>query len=188
MDENIENPYYSDLIDEAKQRFPDSFIKKSPKIPKSYNDLESDNTLSDEEEEILIPNLSPNLPLNIQSISPTKIVLPKKEKKKRGKIEPVVPEEEIPSLESFANFPYRNLIQRELCETEEMFECRSKIADLLAAMKLKFPSGKESRILSLDSLAILQYSRMINNYFWYDVKYEPEAQANMLELIKIMKI
>jgi hypothetical protein len=187
MEDFYDDPFTQDLYDEAKEHFPSSFKGTRTKSLTSYNKLEDNDDLSDEEEEILIPSLSPNLPLNIESISPTKISIPKKEKKKRGKIDPVVPEEEIPSLESFANLPYRNLIQRELCETEEMFECRLKIADLLSQVKLKFASGKESKV-SLDSLAILQYSRMINNYLWFDVKYEPEAHRLMLEMASMIGI
>ena len=191
MEDIFENPYAEDLYEEAKERFPSSFKSKSKKEVLSSKirseSLEDNDDLSDEEEEILIPSLSPNLPLNIESISPTKISIAKAPKKKRGKIDPVVPEEEIPSLESFANLPYRNLIIRELCETEEMYECRLRIADLLSQVKLKFSSGKESKV-SLDSLAILQYSRMINNYLWFDIKYEPEAHNLMLEMASMIGI
>jgi hypothetical protein len=189
--EDFEEPYDQDLYEETKERFPSSFKKKSKELRSKssmkLSSLEDSDDLSDEEEEILIPSLSPNLPLNIESLSPTKISIAKAPKKKRGKIDPVVPEEEIPSLESFANFPYKNLIQKELSETDEMFECRSKIADLLSQVKLKFSSGKESKV-SLDSLAILQYSRMINNYLWYDIKYESEAHNQMLEIAKMINL
>lgn len=176
------NPYDDDIISDALERFPSSFIKKSPSIPKSPNDLEDDDTLSDEEEEILIPNLNPSPSINSETLIPTKIKLQESLKGKKS-IPPVI-KEEIPSLESLATLPYKNLIQKELSESEEMFECRSKIADLLANLKLKAGGN----VVSLDSLAILNYSRMINNHLWYDISYEKEAQATMLQIMEMINV
>jgi hypothetical protein len=66
-----------------------------------------------------------------------------------------------------------------------MYETRMKIADLLSELKFEAPDYDYSK---LDSLAILNYSRMINDHIWYGVKYSQKYQAILEKLMSLIDI
>jgi len=156
-------------IEEFKEIYPKYYTKKPITIPED-NELQSDG-LSDEEDKMLLPMLEPLLVDDLPKEDSQKFefALPVPAKNKRhSKLGPVIPNETLPNLEGFAFLPYKSLVKKELSESEEMYETRMKIADLLSELKFEAAGYDYSK---LDSLAILNYSRMINDYLWYGVKY-----------------
>jgi hypothetical protein len=173
-------------IEEFKEMYPEDYKKKSPMIPPE-DDLDSDG-LSDTEDSIMLPNLDPIQIQDLPKIESEKFEIPipvQAKNKRKGKIAPVVPNETLPNLEGFAFLPYKNLLKQELNENEEMYETRSKIAELLSELKFEASGYEYSK---LDSLAILNYSRMINDYLWLGVKYSKSHQTILEKLMDLIGI
>lgn len=173
-------------IEEFKEIYPKYYTKKKITIPEE-NELQSDG-LSDEEDAILLPNLVPIQIEDFPQVESEKFQIPlpvPSKNKKKGKLGPVIPNEPLPNLEGFAFLPYKNLLKKELSESDEMYETRMKIADLLSELKFEAADYDYSK---LDSLAILNYSRMINDYIWYGVKYSEKYQAILEKLMSLIDI
>lgn len=176
-------------LEEFKEIYPKYYTKKPITIPED-NEVQSDG-LSDEEDKMLLPSLEPllvdDLPESdaqkFEFALPVPTVLAKN--KRRSKLGPVIPNETLPNLEGFAFLPYKSLVKKELSESEEMYETRQKIADLLSELKFEAEGYDYSK---LDSLAILNYSRMINDHLWYGVKYSQKYQAILEKLMTLCQI
>jgi hypothetical protein len=185
-----DDPYVEDIYEqnlaEFKETFPSYFTKKSPSIPKNHDEIEDTDSGSDEEDEILVPAISPSLENLIPEFTSTndeefEIIVPAK-KKKKNLISPIIPNTPAPSLSGFAYLPYQNLLQKEIGETEEMYQCRVKISQLLSEVKIPYNDG----FAFLDSLAIISYSRMINNHLWLNVAYEKDKQNDMIKVMTMI--
>lgn len=175
-------------IDEFKEIYPKYYKKKDIVIPEE-DELQSDG-LSDTEDAILLPNLVPVQLEDFPELESQKfqIALPipvSSKNRRKGVLSPIIPNEPIPNLEGFAFLPYKNLLKKELSENEEMYETRAKIADLLSELKFEASGYEYSK---LDSLAILNYSRMINDFIWYGVKYSQKYQNIVEKLMEMCKI
>ena len=173
-------------IEEFKEIYPKYYTKKPIAIPED-NELQSDG-LSDEEDKMLLPVLEPllvdDLPKEDSQKFEFALPIPAKNKR-RSKLGPVIPNETLPNLEGFAFLPYKSLVKKELSESEEMYETRMKIADLLSELKFEAAGYDYSK---LDSLAILNYSRMINDHLWYGVKYSQKYQTILEKLMSLIDI
>ena len=173
-------------IEEFKEIYPKYYTPKKINIPED-NELQSDG-LSDEEDKMLLPMLEPLLAEDLPEAEARKfefaLPVPAKNRRK-SKLGPVIPNEPLPNLEGFAFLPYKSLLKKEISESEEMYETRMKISDLLSELKFEAPDYDYSK---LDSLAILNYSRMINDYIWYGVKYSEKYQAILEKLMSLIDI
>lgn len=173
-------------IEEFKEMYPQYYKKKSPITPPE-DDLESDG-LSDTEDAIMLPHLEPVQIEDLPKIESQKFEIPipvQAKNKRKGKIAPVVPNETLSNLEGFAFLPYKSLLKQELSESDEMYETRTKIADLLSELKFEASGYEYSK---LDSLAILNYSRMINDNIWLGVKYSKNHQSIIEKLMVLLEI
>jgi hypothetical protein len=173
-------------IEEFKEIYPKYYSKKPVTVPEE-NELVSDG-LSDEEDAILLPSLNP---IQVEDLSQTElgkfqIALPVPSKnRRRSKLGPVIPNEPLPNIEGFAFLPYKSLLKRELSESEEMYETRTKIADLLSELKFE---AADYDYAKLDSLSILNYSRMINDHIWYGVMYSKKYQSIIEKLMTLIEM
>lgn len=173
-------------IEEFKEIYPKYYTPKKINIPEE-NELQSDG-LSDEEDKMLLPMLEPliieDLPKDDNKVFEFALPIPAKNKR-RSKLGPVIPNETLPNLEGFAFLPYKSLLKKELSESDEMYETRMKIADLLSELKFEADGYDYSK---LDSLAILNYSRMINDCLWYNLKYSQKYQSIIDKLMTLCDI
>lgn len=83
-----------------------------------------------------------------------------------------------PKVSKLVNLPVHKNIFKESAEPNDMFETRLKIVNLLKNIQY------DGRYLDPDSVNVL--SRIINNKYWYNMKYDKSTEENISHIMEII--